>query len=102
VVAHLKRKGFAVEILSGDRAPAVAHAARKLTIDAWHAAMTPADKIAHIAAFRSQGGKVLMVGDGLNDAASLADADASLSVASALSHTTRSQCRLRSLGSQAL
>jgi P-type Cu2+ transporter len=88
VVAHLKRKGFAVEILSGDRAPAVAHAARMLNIAAWHAAMTPADKIAHIAALRSQGRKVLMVGDGLNDAPSLAAAYASLSVASA-AHVTQ-------------
>jgi P-type Cu2+ transporter len=88
VVADLKRKGFTVEILSGDRAPAVAHAAQSLNIDAWHAAMTPADKIARIAALRSRGRKVLMVGDGLNDAPSLAAADASLSVASA-AHVTQ-------------
>jgi Cu2+-exporting ATPase len=88
VVADFKRAGFAVEILSGDRAPAVAHAARSLNIDAWSAAMTPADKIARIAALRSQGHKVLMVGDGLNDAPSLAAADASLSVASA-AHVTQ-------------
>jgi Cu2+-exporting ATPase len=88
VVADLKRKGFAIEILSGDRAPAVAHAASMLDVDAWHAAMTPADKLARIAALRSQGRRVLMVGDGLNDAASLAAADASLSVASA-AHVTQ-------------
>jgi P-type Cu2+ transporter len=88
VVADLKRKGFAIEILSGDRAPAVAHAARMLNIEAWHAAMTPADKIARIATLRSQNRKVLMVGDGLNDAPSLAAADASLSVASA-AHVTQ-------------
>ena len=50
--------------------------------------MTPADKIARIVALRSQGRKVLMVGDGLNDAPSLAAADASLSVASA-AHVTQ-------------
>jgi P-type Cu2+ transporter len=88
VVAGLKREGFAIEILSGDRAPAVAYAARILDIDAWHAAMKPADKMARIAALRSQGRKVLMVGDGLNDAPSLAAADASLSVASA-AHLTQ-------------
>jgi Cu2+-exporting ATPase len=88
VVVQLKRRGFAIEILSGDRAPAVAHAARMLNIDAWHAAMTPTDKIEHIAALRSQGRNVLMIGDGLNDAASLAAADASLSVASAV-HVTQ-------------
>jgi Cu2+-exporting ATPase len=50
--------------------------------------MTPADKTARIAALRAQGRKVLMVGDGLNDAPSLAAADASLSVASA-AHVTQ-------------
>jgi P-type Cu2+ transporter len=84
VVAHLKRNGFAVEILSGDRTPTVACAARILDVDIWRAGMKPADKIARIAALRSQGRKVLMVGDGLNDAPSLATADASLSVASAV------------------
>jgi P-type Cu2+ transporter len=88
VVAELKRKGFAIEILSGDRASAVAHASRMLGIDRWHAAMTPADKIARIAVLRRAGRRVLMVGDGLNDAPSLAAADASLSVATA-AHVTQ-------------
>jgi Cu2+-exporting ATPase len=88
VVASLRHQGFAIEILSGDRATAVADAARMLGIDVWHAAMTPADKIARIAALRASGRKVLMVGDGLNDAPSLAAADASLSVASA-AHVTQ-------------
>jgi P-type Cu2+ transporter len=83
VVADLKRKGFGIEIVSGDRESAVVHTARRLDIDKWHAAMTPADKIDRIAALRRAGRKVLMVGDGLNDAPSLAAADASLSVASA-------------------
>jgi P-type Cu2+ transporter len=83
VVAGLRREGFAIEILSGDRAAAVAGAARVLGIDTWHAAMTPSDKIARVAALRACGRRVLMVGDGLNDAPSLAAADASLSVASA-------------------
>jgi P-type Cu2+ transporter len=83
VIARLRQDGFAIEILSGDRAPAVAHAARTLGIERWQAAMTPADKIARISALQSRGRTVLMVGDGLNDAPSLAAADASLSVATA-------------------
>jgi Cu2+-exporting ATPase len=50
--------------------------------------MTPADKIARISALQAQGRNVLMVGDGLNDAPSLAAADASLSVATA-AHLTQ-------------
>jgi Cu2+-exporting ATPase len=88
VVARLKSDGFAVEVLSGDRATAVTHAALALGIERWHAAMTPADKIARIAALQAEGRKVLMVGDGLNDAPSLAAADASLSVATA-AHLTQ-------------
>jgi P-type Cu2+ transporter len=83
VIAKLKQQGFAIEILSGDRTPAVAHAARTLGIDRWQAATTAADKIGHISALQLQGRSVLMVGDGVNDAPSLAAADASLSVATA-------------------
>jgi P-type Cu2+ transporter len=88
VVARLKGDGLTVEVLSGDRATAVIHAALALAIERWHAAMTPADKIARIAALQAEGRKVLMVGDGLNDAPSLAAADASLSVATA-AHLTQ-------------
>jgi Cu2+-exporting ATPase len=51
-VARLKQEGFAVGVLSGDRAPAVAHAADILGIAYWHAGMTPADKIDHICILR--------------------------------------------------
>jgi Cu2+-exporting ATPase len=88
IIAALWRDGFAIEILSGDRAPAVAHAAAALGVERWHAAMAPADKIARIAALQAEGRNVLMVGDGLNDAPSLAAADASLSVATA-AHLTQ-------------
>jgi Cu2+-exporting ATPase len=82
-IACLKQEGFAVEMLSGDRAPAVAHAARTLGIERWRAGMTPADKIGHISVLQARGRTVLMVGDGLNDAPSLAAADAALSVGTA-------------------
>jgi Cu2+-exporting ATPase len=84
VVAQLRQRGLAVEILSGDRAPAVERVAAELGIDAWRAGVTPADKIAHIEALKRQGRSVLMVGDGLNDAPALAAADVSLSPISAV------------------
>lgn len=82
-VAKLRQDGFTVEILSGDRAPAVAHAADTLGIERWQAGVTAADKAAYISALQARGRSVLMVGDGVNDATSLAAADASLSVATA-------------------
>ncbi|NDC59520.1 MAG: HAD family hydrolase, partial [Alphaproteobacteria bacterium] len=83
-VAALKARGLAVELLSGDRREAVASAARAAGIDVVHAEQTPAQKMARLAALRAQGRRVLMVGDGLNDAAALAAADASASPAAAI------------------
>ena len=84
VVGRLKRVGLAVEIVSGDRAEAVAPVAARLGIAVFHAAMTPAEKIARIAALKAHGRRVLMVGDGLNDAPSLAAAHVSLSPVTAV------------------
>lgn len=86
-VAALRARGLAVEMLSGDRAEAVAAAARAVGIDTAAAARTPAQKIERLEALRAQGRKVLMVGDGLNDAAALAAADASASPAAAVDAT---------------
>jgi Cu2+-exporting ATPase len=88
VIGRLRRAGLAVEIMSGDREPAVARVARRLGIDAWRAGMTPAEKTARIAELKAQGRRVLMVGDGLNDAPSLAAADVSLSPVTAV-HLSR-------------
>jgi P-type Cu2+ transporter len=79
VVAELSRMGLAVEILSGDREPAVRAAALALGIHQWRAEVTPVDKIARIDDLGRHGHKVLMVGDGLNDAPALAAAHASMS-----------------------
>jgi Cu2+-exporting ATPase len=78
-VAWLARNGYAVMIMSGDRAPAAAAAADALGVAEWAAGLTPADKIARIEALERQGRKVLMVGDGVNDAPALAAATVSLS-----------------------
>ncbi len=83
VIAGLRRQGIAIEILSGDRAPAVEHVARQLGVTAWRAGLNPAEKIARIAALKAQGRNVLMVGDGLNDAPALAAANVSMSPVSA-------------------
>jgi Cu2+-exporting ATPase len=83
VIKELKRRGFSVALLSGDRKSAVEAAARASDIDTWQAELTPARKIDWLTACAKRGRKVLMVGDGLNDAPALAAAHASISPASA-------------------
>ncbi len=82
-VAWLKDRGLAVELLSGDREPAAREIARALGIDRWAGERRPADKIARLEVLAADGHKVLMVGDGLNDAPALAAAFASASPAEA-------------------
>jgi Cu2+-exporting ATPase len=83
VIAALHRMGLTVEMLSGDREPAVRAAASTLGIHQWRSDVTPVDKIARIDELTRHGHKVLMVGDGLNDAPALAAAHASMSPVSA-------------------
>jgi Cu2+-exporting ATPase len=89
-IATLRKFGVGVEILSGDREPAVRHAADSLGIHEWRAGVTPADKIARIEELKLHGFKVMMVGDGMNDAPALAAAHVSMSPVTAthLSQTT--------------
>jgi P-type Cu2+ transporter len=84
VVAALGARGLAVELLSGDRAPAVAEAAAAVGIGEWRAGVSPAAKTARLEELRAAGHRVLMVGDGLNDAPALAAAHVSLSPSSAV------------------
>jgi Cu2+-exporting ATPase len=79
VIEALRKRGLALIILSGDRAAAVAPVAKELGIADWQASLKPAEKIARIDALKARGHRVLMVGDGLNDAPSLAAAHVSMS-----------------------
>ena len=83
VVAALHRLGLPTALLSGDRAGAVETVAAELGIDHAEAGLSPKDKIARLETWKANGERVLMVGDGLNDAPALAAAYASLSPASA-------------------
>ncbi|MFA6264544.1 MAG: heavy metal translocating P-type ATPase [Pseudolabrys sp.] len=82
-VQALRDLGFELHILSGDRNEAVAPVAEALGIPQWLGGVNPAEKIAMIETLKQQGRRVLMVGDGLNDAPSLAAAYVSLSPISA-------------------
>lgn len=79
----LRALGLRLMILSGDRQDAVAPVAAALGIPDWCGALKPAEKIAAIEALKAQGRRVLMIGDGLNDAPALAVAHVSISPISA-------------------
>ncbi|WP_419904202.1 cation-translocating P-type ATPase [Kiloniella sp.] len=79
-----------VELLSGDRNSAVSKVAKILSLDTWRADTNPKGKITRLEQLSAFGNKVLMVGDGLNDAPALATAyvSASPATASDISQTT--------------
>ena len=78
----LKRSGFCVVLLSGDCAGPVAEVASAAGLSHWRSDLTPSDKVNILADLRDRGHRILMVGDGLNDAPALAAADVSISPAS--------------------
>ena len=97
IIAGLKQRHIMVEILSGDREGPVRAAAHALGIETWRAGVTPADKIARIEELKHSGYKVMMVGDGLNDAPSLAAAHVSMSPISS-AHLSQATADLVFLG----
>ena len=84
IVTELKQLDYKLLILSGDHEDAVKDIAKQVGIDYYRFGQKPQEKVAMIEEIRSQGYQVLMVGDGLNDAPSLAAANVSLSPISAV------------------
>ncbi|WP_119390771.1 heavy metal translocating P-type ATPase [Taklimakanibacter lacteus] len=82
-VAELRVQGLAVELLSGDREVAVRRVARETGIETYHAGLSPQAKLDRVEELRKMGRKVLMVGDGINDAPALAAGYASMAPATA-------------------
>jgi Cu2+-exporting ATPase len=80
MLAALKAEGVRVTLATGD-SPARAHAlAQRIGLDEVLAAATPQDKLDAVARAQAAGSRVVMVGDGVNDAPVLARADASLAM----------------------
>jgi len=71
----LKGQGLRVRLLSGDQREAVANMASTLDIVHWQGGATPESKLAAVREWQGDGERVLMVGDGINDAPVLAAAD---------------------------
>jgi Cu+-exporting ATPase len=79
-VTALRRAGLRVLMLTGDSAAAAAPIAQQAGITEIEADLDPAGKLARIRALQQSGMRVAMVGDGINDAAALAQADAGIAM----------------------
>ena len=79
-VAALRQQGIEVRLLSGDRDARVQSLARQLGLAHAQGAATPQDKLAAVRAAQAEGRVVAMLGDGINDAPVLAQADVSLAM----------------------
>lgn len=82
-VAELKAEGLTVELLSGDREAAVKRIAKETGIESYFASLSPKDKLGRVEELRDMERKVLMVGDGINDAPALAAGHVSMAPATA-------------------
>ncbi len=82
-IAELSSRGISSGILSGDRAPAVSDLAARVNVERWKAELSPKEKAEFCQSLAEQGHKVLMVGDGINDAPALSAAHVSIAPATA-------------------
>jgi Cd2+/Zn2+-exporting ATPase len=76
-----------VAMLTGDHERTAARIAADLSLDEYHARLLPEQKHAHVRSLRERHGRVLMVGDGINDAPALAAADVGVAMGAAASDT---------------
>ncbi|OUD16297.1 hypothetical protein TPSD3_00825 [Thioflexithrix psekupsensis] len=90
LVAQLHARGLKLAILSGDHAAPTRHLAARLGIDEYYAEVLPEAKAEQIKALQASGRVVCFVGDGINDAIALQQADVSVSMRGATTIATDS------------
>lgn len=79
-VRRLHSLGIKVAMITGDSESVASGVAQQLGIDTYFAGVLPQDKYAHIKKLQDEGAIVLMVGDGVNDAPALVQADAGIAI----------------------
>jgi Cu+-exporting ATPase len=81
-ITRFKELGLTPVLISGDNRSAAEQVAKEVGIDTVYAGVLPADKVSIIMQLQSEGNVVAMVGDGVNDAAALVQADLGMSMGS--------------------
>ena len=80
LIKQIKALNITPVMLTGDNEKVAQNIAQKLGITEVHSGLMPADKQKIVATLQNQGNKVMMVGDGINDAPSLAKADIGVAI----------------------
>ncbi len=79
-IVNLKKLGVKVAMLTGDNEIVAKHVAKELDMDTYFAQVLPGEKSSKVKALQEKGYKVAMVGDGVNDAPALTQADVGIAI----------------------